>query len=206
MNYEEREKLDEEKRIQYINKSKFISDKIRSVPKIYSAPDYNISDIEYTIQRFEEVYNLDLLPEFQRGHVWTKEQQVLFIEALIRGAVGTDGRTISFNHPEYQNTKKAHSDLDRMVIIDGLQRLTAIRDFVAGKFKVFVDEFGGDGVDMDFFHGSEFSLGGNTIKIQVYTMQTQREVLDFYISLNSGGTAHSKEEIERVKKMRQDLL
>lgn len=206
MNYEEKEKLDEQMRTQYRSKSKFISDKIRSVPKVYSAPDYNISDIERVIQRFEEVYNLNLLPEFQRGHVWTKEQQVLFIEALIRGAVGTDGRTISFNHPAYQNKQKAHSDLNCMVIIDGLQRLTAIRDFVAGKFKVFAEEFGEGGVDKDFFNGSEFSLVGNTIKIQVYAMQTQLEVLDFYISLNSGGTAHPKEEIERVKKMRQDLI
>lgn len=194
----------EVKRLKYVDKSKYIASIIRSVPKIYSAPDYNISGIEDTIAHFEQNYDLDLMPEFQRGHVWTREQQIHFIESLIRGVVGTDARTISLNHPLYRNSK-SDSKLKRMVILDGLQRLTAIRDFVAGKFKVFADEFGDGGKDMAFFYGSEFSLASNTIKIQVFSLQTEREILDYYLAFNSGGTPHSKEEIERVRKMRDAL-
>ena len=32
-------------------------------------------------------------------------------------------------------------------------------------------------------------------------LKTEKEVLQWYIDMNAGGTSHSKEEIDRVKKM-----
>ena len=40
---------------------------------------------------------LNLNPEFQRAHVWTREQQVAYVEYILRG--GEVGRNITFNCP-----------------------------------------------------------------------------------------------------------
>ena len=36
-------------------------------------------------------------------------------------------------------------------------------------------------------------------------LKSQREVLQWYIDLNSGGTPHSSEEIQRVKQLMENL-
>jgi hypothetical protein len=59
-------------------------------------------------------------------------------------------------------------------------------------------------LEPDFQRGSEFtgrldfSAG---FKIHIARLQTRKEVLDWYVNFNSGGTVHPKKEIDRVKKM-----
>ena len=48
-----------------------------------------------TINQYIEEYGLILNPEFQRGHVWTEEQQEKYIEYVLKG--GTSGKEIFFN-------------------------------------------------------------------------------------------------------------
>ena len=45
-----------------------------------------------TINQYIEEYGLILNPEFQRGHVWTEEQQEKYIEYVLKG--GTSGKEI----------------------------------------------------------------------------------------------------------------
>lgn len=71
-------------------------------------------------------YNLQLCPDFQRGHVWTEEQQSKYIEFILRG--GKTGRDFYFNW----NRKT-----DELVCVDGLQRTTALLHFITGDIKVF---------------------------------------------------------------------
>jgi len=39
--------------------------------------DVTWNDLEYQIQRYIEEYNLNLDPDFQRGHVWSEEKRLL---------------------------------------------------------------------------------------------------------------------------------
>lgn len=79
-------------------------------------------DIETIVRRIEDG-DYDLQPDFQRGEVWTIQKKRRLIDSVLRGwhvppvhlVVGDDGR----------------SD-----VLDGQQRLTAIRDFVRGHFSV----------------------------------------------------------------------
>ena len=41
--------------------------------------------------------------------------------------------------------------------------------------------------------------------LNVNDLKTEKEVLQWYVDMNSGGTPHSNEEIERVKKMIREL-
>lgn len=138
----------------------------------------------------EEVANegLQLNPDFQRGHVWTEEQQVAYMEFLLRG--GKTGRTIYLNNPSWHFAvpKGAYNDY---VCVDGLQRITAISRFVHNEIKVFDSYF------KEYTDSPRIVM--DTIRVNINDLKTRREVLQWYIDMNAGGTPHSKEEIDRVR-------
>ena len=139
--------------------------------------------------------NLDLNPDFQRGHVWTSEQQERFIEYRLRG--GLYGRDIWFNCADWNRGNRAP-----VQIVDGLQRLTAIRQFLDNNVRAFgqlFSEFHPDD-QIDIKYGLSTS-----IKFHVNNLPERKDVLKWYIDLNAGGTPHSSMEIERVKKLLQDV-
>src|SRR3546814_11068615 len=76
--------------------------------------------------------------DFQRGHVWTPQNQTRYLEHLLRG--GTSSRTLIWNCPGYDQSISTSADADapkEMVIVDGKQRLTAILGFLNGNVAVF---------------------------------------------------------------------
>ena len=48
-------------------------------------------------------------------------------------------------------------------------------------------------------------LNANTLIIHVNNLKTKKEVLQWYIDMNAGGTPHTTKEIERVKKLIDNL-
>lgn len=44
-----------------------------------------------------------------------------------------------------------------------------------------------------------------TMILNVNNLKTEREVLQWYVDMNAGGTPHTNEEIERVKKLLSEL-
>lgn len=140
---------------------------------------------------------MDLEPDFQRGHVWSQEQQRRYVEALLRGS--TSGALL-FNCP-YWTSAGGNEDGDipayTMQCVDGLQRLTAVREYLAGRLTVF------DGLDAKAFAGSPFDSGRYTVEVCVYEFKTRASLLQFYLDLNSGGTVHSGEELERVRALKR---
>lgn len=136
-------------------------------------------------------YNLQMNPDFQRGHVWTENQQIAYVEFILRG--GKSGRDFYFNW---------NHDNDEYVCVDGLQRTTAFERFVNGEIKVFGQYFS------DFGFGRE--ANGNPLpeyKVRVHqnNLNSRKEILEWYVDMNAGGTPHTNEEIERVKRMITEL-
>jgi hypothetical protein len=157
---------------------------IQQYPKAKYAIDVILSDTERIITRWEEEYGLELCPEFQRGHVWTEQQRERYLEFLLRG--GQSG-PILFNHPGWMTSFKGS-----LVLVDGLQRLTAVLKFLRNETQAFgylLNEYG-DGIPIDV-----------TLRFEVNNLRTHGEVLQWYVDLNSGGTVHTPEEIERVRHM-----
>jgi len=79
---------------------------------------------------------LDLHPDFQRGHVWTPKQQSAYMEFLVRG--GKSSRILYWNHPAYTGRSTDHCMIpETLVLVDGKQRLTACLLFLDDKVPVF---------------------------------------------------------------------
>lgn len=128
---------------------------------------------------------LNLMPDFQRGHVWTEAQQVAYVEyALREGAI--TGKDLYFNHPGWMRNWKGE-----YVIVDGLQRLTAALKFLRNEMRAYGHLF------------KEFEGHARVIQASfrwhVNNLQTRREVLQWYLEFNSGGTPHTDAELDRVR-------
>lgn len=144
-----------------------------------------INRIDRHLELFTDYGKLILQPDFQRAHVWTEDQQVKYLEFLLRG--GRSGRDIYFNRPDWIDSSK---DCPDTVLVDGLQRLTAIKKFNDNDLVVFGK-----------YRKNDFEYINQGVVFFVNNLKTRKEVLQWYLQMNDGGTPHSKEEIDKVKEM-----
>jgi hypothetical protein len=163
---------------------------IRRFPEPIYAVDVDWKFLEKTIKDYQDTDTLELNPDFQRGHVWTEEQQRKYVEFCLKG--GKTGNNIYLNHPSWREVyeKKGYNDF---VCVDGLQRLTAIIKFMNNELAVFDGHF-----YKDF---GRMPPGYCRVRIHVNNLKTKKDVLKWYLDFNDGGTVHSDEELERVRKM-----
>ena len=163
----------------------------RDIPAFTSggsyAVDYPLRDLVSWVQNEVEKSGLILCPDFQRGHVWTEKQQEDYITFLLRG--GKTGRDLYFNCPSWNHPVGigAYNDY---VCVDGLQRLTAITRFVNNELRVFGRLYGE-------FKGRP-KMSQDFIRVHINDLKTKKEVLTWYLEMNSGGTPHSHKELHRV--------
>lgn len=85
------------------------------------------------IKKNQEESGLILNPDFQRGHIWKEQQQIAYIEFLLRG--GKSGRIIYFNCPYWSSGIRHFKN--SFVCVDGLQRTIAIMKFINNEIPVF---------------------------------------------------------------------
>lgn len=74
-----------------------------------------------------------------------------------------------------------------------MQRITAIRKFIKGELNVF-------GIKHDELP-IRVILRDLRIVIQLYEFKNKKDLLQFYLDLNSGGTAHTEVELNRVRSL-----
>ena len=135
-----------------------------------------------------EDYSADFDPDFQRGHVWTAEQQAKYCEYVLRG--GASGKDIYCNCPGWDG---CHVDEGTYVLVDGKQRISAVSAFLNNKIKVFghtFEEFDGYLRQTDCY-----------FTWHVASIETRAELLEWYLDFNSGGTDHAPEELDRVRSL-----
>lgn len=176
--------------------------RVRPLPTAAYTSDWMVSGLESTLARLEADQkeiggSFELVPDFQRGHVWSDAQRAAYIESLIRK---TAPALILFNCPGWARpTARSRPGADiadnTFQCIDGLQRLTAVRKFMAGEFSVFGGLFAGD------LAKSPFDLGRYRLQMAVYEFDRRADLYQFYLDLNSGGSPHSAEELGRVRQM-----
>jgi len=152
--------------------------------------DVSIKYLKDTMDDYVSDYNLDLNPNFQRGHVWTNEQRVKFVEFMLEGGKCSP---ILFNHNNWMKFREGNSN-NRFVIVDGLQRLTSLLMFVNDELEVF-----------NGFKYSEFDNVGFNVQVYVNDLKTEKEVLKWYLQVNEGGTPHTKEELDKVKRLLEEV-
>lgn len=150
--------------------------------------DYRIHDLNRQIDTWVDEDGLILDPDFQRGRVWTSRQQQKFLEFFLRG--GKTARVIYLNKPSWNI--RATTEYDDFVVVDGLQRLLAVREFLDNRLKVF-DSYFREFTDRPRIH--------ETFRVNVNDLQTRPEVLEWYLQFNAGGTPHTEDELDRVRKL-----
>jgi len=140
---------------------------------------------------YEGEAKLQMNPDFQRGHVWTEKQQLSYVEALLSGGA-KNAMVIYLNNPNWiQHSDRPYKDF---VCVDGLQRYTAIKRFVRGEIKPYGYTW------EEYNEGFSFRLS-HSIKININDLPTRKDVLTWYLEMNSMGTPHTQDEIFKVKKM-----
>lgn len=155
--------------------------------------DFSLDRFVKQVEEWEKDEGLELNPDFQRGHVWNEEQQIKYIEFILRG--GKTGKVVYLNHSGWNSGGLANKG--EFVCVDGLQRITAIKRFIHNEIKVF-------GYYFNEFEGSLRMMQG--MKININDLQTKKEVLQWYIEMNENSTPHTKEEINRVKKLLEEEI
>lgn len=168
---------------------------VRPLAKSVYSVDYAWRSLRFGLEAYERDYGLNLDPDFQRGRVWTTEQKVAYIENVMRGVIPPETMVIQFNCPHWE-ADGYDGELPReMQIVDGLQRLTTVLDYLDGKVQPFgrsIDDFAGTDFDVRQRHVYRF-------RFVVHAFQTRRQLLQHYLDLNTGGTPHSGDEIQRVR-------
>ena len=163
--------------------------KFRDIPQFTSNGHYSVNvDWDYLEKWLDGVgQEIDLDPDFQRTHVWDLQKQIDYVEYVLKG--GTSSKQIFFNMPGWMSDWSG-----KLELVDGKQRLEAVRSVLNNKFPVF-------GSYYNEFEDRLRSLGGVGFIITVNDLKTRREVLEWYLALNSGGVVHTSEELEKVKEL-----
>lgn len=133
-----------------------------------------------------------VVPDYQRARVWTDEQCSKFIGFIAEGGEA----------PPLWVQRWPDGSLKPDELVDGLQRITAVRRFLANEVPMELTD--GTRVYLrDFSEKDQKMListtAGPNLVLRYVKYETRADVLRFYIRLNRGGTVHSDAEIDRVK-------
>lgn len=167
--------------------------KFTEIPKYTESNHYSINvSWDFLLEHLKRQQNkklasLELNPDFQRGHVWTEEQQIDYVEYKL--ADGPGAEIINFNCVGWMTTFEGP-----YVCVDGLQRITAVQAFLENKIKAF-GHFYSEFEDQHQLSRIYFIFNINNLK-------TRKEVLTWYLEVNHQGTPHTKKELDKVR----DLL
>ena len=78
--------------------------KLKDIPQFTSDGSYKIDlpvhSLVRWVEEMEQNLHLQLCPDFQRGHVWTEDQQIKWLEYFFMG--GKSGKTLYFNSPSWR--------------------------------------------------------------------------------------------------------
>lgn len=170
---------------------KLTEPKFSLIPKFTKTSRYHCdipwTSLESTLAGYAKDYGLELEPDFQRAHVWDAKKQSAYVEFCLRG--GKSSKEIYWNSPAFgRNEKKSP---EAIVLVDGLQRLTAVRKFMNNEIKVCGYRFNE--------YTDKFSWAENSFSFNINDLDTRAEVLQWYLDLNAGGVAHTDDEIAKVR-------
>ena len=152
-------------------------------------PNYRITVpldyLEVSLADYITRHNLDLDPDFQRGYVWTLQQQIHYVEFMFKDP--PTGREIYLNCPGWMNDFRGP-----MTIVDGKQRINALVCFLQNKVPIFDGNYHKD------FEG-RLGMAGPSLFFNINKLDKRKDILQWYIDLNTGGTIHTDDEINKVK-------
>ena len=146
--------------------------------------DIPLFGIQRQLDEYQKYYGLDMEPDFQRAHIWTEDQQVAFVEHVLRGGRNT---VIRWNCTGWFRNAK---DAGPVQLVDGKQRLGAVLAFMSNLVPAFGTKY------EDYTGRLEITTG---LKFMTNSLRTRAEVLQWYLEINRGNVAHTPEELTKVE-------
>lgn len=171
--------------------------RLNDLPKFVHGGNYNVTTHWNHLALFftgqtEGGHYIDPDPWFQRPLVWTRKQQVAYLEYVLQE--GIYAKTLYWNHPAWSHPAQPYCNLDTktLVLVDGKQRLYAVKQFLSNKLRVF-------GHYLNEYEDHHQMRHYCSFQMHVNNLQTRAELLRWYLAINAGGKPHSRAEIERVR-------
>lgn len=157
--------------------------------KAYYQVDVDFGSLKDNIERFIEQFNLELNPDFQRGHVWTEEQQIEYVEFLLTDPDRDKSTQVVFNCPGWMGPRWKKE----MVCVDGLQRITACLRFLNNEIPAY-----------GTYYKDYTGWIRSKLQFVVGAFHKKSDVLKWYLEMNAKGTPHTDEELQKVRKLLED--
>jgi len=166
--------------------------------KIYDPPRFS-NDITFGLDDLEWMLtkrSVNMSPSYQRPVRWSTEQQSLFMGHLLSG-----GDTLPI-------IIQRVPDGGPQEVLDGKQRLTAMLAWLHGEISAWVPN--GPSVHIDDLERGTLGtrpdaiLGLSLVPVRFkYINLPFEERKNFYIRLNSGGSPHTREDIEHARNAKE---
>ncbi|NUP02078.1 MAG: DUF262 domain-containing protein [Nonomuraea sp.] len=170
------------------------------------------------VRSFSESFGLDLNPPYQRGRIWTEDQQIALIRSWL---TGTPTGVVIFNDRSTPEWKAANGydpyerDEPVYACIDGQQRVSAARAWFAGELAVPASWFAAEDLTQteDTGDGPYVRWSGLTLPRQRHfanrahlTVATARvatvqEEAAIYLLVNGGGTPQTDADLANARRI-----
>lgn len=154
-------------------------------PRACYQVDCNWKYLEKMIADQKKELGLDIDPVFQRAHVWTEKQQIDYVEYSMLG--GELAKSLTFAAVGWRSI----SNLSWYALVDGKQRLEAVRKYLRNELPVFGRLYA-DHDDVGFSLPCSFGW-------RVVEVDSPRDCAKIYLALNRGGTPHTAEDIAKAE-------
>lgn len=181
----------------------------------YNPDKIKVNSKQFSIKLIEEMIenkDIDLSPDFQRNYVWTSIQKSRLIESIL----------LRIPLPMFYFSE---DDEGKISVVDGLQRLTTIKDFIDNKFALKNLEYLADSCEGRFYSSKNKDGSPNgklaidqkyfrwfnmtQISVNVIDPTSPPKVkYDIFRRINTGGKALNSQEIRNclaTKELRSTL-
>lgn len=150
---------------------------------------YQQRDIYGLLVMVYSQYGFDFDPDYQRGHVWDLEDKRALIESIL--AKRDIGKFV-INQKEWHDTDPLEE------IIDGKQRLSAIKEF-------YEDGFTYNGLYYSQLHPRDRgTFEHKAVSVAMLKNATREELLRTFLAVNICGKQQNLDHIENVKKLLEE--